>query len=39
MLSQLEGLMTEMERITVLPEELWHSMLQTLQVSCMSGAV
>lgn len=32
MLSQLEGMMGEMERITVLPEELWHSTLQSLQV-------
>lgn len=32
MLSQLESFMTEMDRITVLPEELWHSALQSLQV-------
>lgn len=32
MLSQLECVMTEMERITVLPEEHWHSLLQSLQV-------
>ena len=32
MIAQLESFMNEMERITVLPEELWHSALQSLQV-------
>ncbi|KAK9802051.1 hypothetical protein WJX73_007032 [Symbiochloris irregularis] len=38
MLSQLEGIMGEMERITVLPEELWHSILQSLQVDILRRA-